>query len=200
MTLKVTTLPKPIVLGLTGYAQTGKDTAAGFLVDKGWTRLSFADALRQGVYALNPIVGVASTYEDDALIDHWLRVQDIIDTLGYEKAKATYPEYRELLQRFGTDVGRDIFGESFWTDRVVTQIHNGGKYVISDVRFPNEAEVVRSFGGKVWRIRREGTGAVNSHISDTGIDSLVVDGVIPNTGSMDHFRELVLMAAGVPLD
>lgn len=186
------------VIGLTGYAQSGKDSAAAFLVEKGWTRLSFADALRAAVYALNPIVDAYAPSPQATV--RYRRVQYIVDTLGYEEAKRTYPEYRELLQRFGTEVGREQFGENFWTDRVKVQIKPGGKYVISDVRFPNEADTVREAGGKVFRINRAGTGAINAHVSDTGIDSLVVDGVIPNLTTLDHFRDLVLAVADEPLD
>lgn len=136
-------------------------------------------------------------YQDDAAL---LRVQDIVNQHGYEIAKKQYPEYRELLQRFGTEVGREQFGENFWTDRVKAQIKPGGKYVISDVRFANEADTVREAGGKVFRIKRDGTGAINAHVSDTGIDSLIVDGVIPNTSTLEHFRDLVLAVAGENLD
>lgn len=182
------------VIGFTGYAQSGKDTAAAFLIERGWTRLSFADALRNAVYALNPIIGI------DFVDDHYVRVQEIFDAVGYEVAKRDYPEYRELLQRFGTEVGREQFGVNFWTDRVRAQIKPGGKYVISDVRFQNESDTVRDLGGKVFRIKRDGTGAVNTHVSDTGIDSLVVDGVIPNLTTIEHFRDLVLAVAGERLD
>lgn len=188
---------RPIVVGLTGYAQSGKDTAAAFLVERGWTRLSFADALRNAVYALNPIVWGGCTATDDS---EEVRVQDIVDELGYEEAKKQWPEYRALLQRFGTEVGREQFGENFWTDRVVAQIRDGHKYVISDVRFPNEAAVVHNLGGKVFRVKRAGTEAVNTHVSDTGIDNLLVDGVIPNLTTIEHFRHLVLAVVGEPLD
>lgn len=196
------------VIGFTGFAQVGKDSAAAFLVERGWTKLSFADALRNALYALNPIISVEVYMEDDcysdgspcATVDRFVRLQEIFDSLGYEETKRAYPEYRELLQRFGTEVGREQFGENFWTDRVVAQIKEGGRYVISDVRFPNEAKVVHDLGGRVYRIMRDGTGAVNSHVSDTGIDKLPVDGVIPNMGTIEHFRALVLLAAGHDLD
>lgn len=184
------------VIGITGYAQSGKDTAAGFLMERGFTRLSFAEPLREAVYALNPILDTYGPSQGDATV-RFARVQDVVDRLGYEQAKKLYPEYRELLQRFGTDVGRNLFGEGFWVDRVTDKLAPGANYVIPDVRFPNEALAVRRFGGTVWRVNRPGVGAINTHISDTGIDSLVIDGVIPNTGSLDHFRELVLEAAGL---
>lgn len=189
------------VIGFTGYAQSGKDTAAGFLIEQGYQRLSFADALRDSLYALNPIVSTKTVQVDDQCFGGdmtvWERVQDVVDRIGYERAKVEYPEIRQLLQRFGTDVGRALYGEGFWVDRVTNQMHQGGKYVISDVRFQNEALAVQRFGGKVFRIVRPGTGAVNTHISDTGIDSLIVDGVIPNVDGLDHFRGAVLEAVGI---
>lgn len=188
---------KPTVIAFSGFAQSGKDTAAAFLVERGWTKLSFADPLRAAVYALNPIVWGGCTATDDSEV---VRVQEIVDELGYEGAKAEWPEYRALLQRFGTEVGRAQFGENFWVERVTSQFRPGGKYVISDVRFPNEASAVQDVGGKVFMIKRAGTEAVNRHISDTGITSLIVDGTIPNFTTIEHFRDLVLAVAGEPLD
>lgn len=185
------------VIGITGYAQSGKDTAAGFLVERGFKRLSFADILRTSLYNLNPLipVGVSQWEPDEAVFVE--RVQDIVDAIGWDHAKVTHPEIRQLLQRFGTDVGRALYGDGFWVDRVTNQIEPGNNYVIPDVRFQNEALAVRRFGGLVFRINRPGVGAVNTHISDTGIDSLVVDGVIPNTGDLDRFRALVFEAVGI---
>ncbi len=42
------------------------------------------------------------------------RVRDLVDDIGWDKAKVQYPEIRELLQRMGTEVGRALYGESFW--------------------------------------------------------------------------------------
>lgn len=183
-----------MIIGLTGYAQSGKDTAASFLVERGWTKLAFADPLRAAVYALNPIVD--TYWPSEGATPRHRRVQDVIGMMGYEEAKKIYPEYRALLQRMGTEVGRDQFGENFWVERAMAQILPDGKYVISDVRFPNEAAAVRA-GGRLFRITRPGTGAVNAHISDTGVDKLRVDGVIPNGSDLDAFKAAVLEAAGI---
>lgn len=187
------------VIGFCGFAQVGKDSAASFLVELGWTKLAFADPLRAAVYALNPIVD--TYWPSEGATPRHRRVQDVIGMMGYEEAKKIYPEYRELLQRMGTEVGRDQFGENFWVERVTSQFNpngrSGGRYVISDVRFPNEANAVREHGGKVFRIYRPGTGAVNAHVSDTGIDRLGVDEVITNASDLDAFRAAVLEAAGI---
>lgn len=182
-----------MILGVCGFAQSGKDTAAGFLVDRGWKRLAFADALRESVYYLNPLVPMPLP---DAP-DHWARVQDLVDWKGWDVAKVEYPEIRQLLQRMGTEVGRGIYGENFWVDRVLAQIEPGQNYVITDVRFPNEVDAVRSVGGVVYRIYREGVGAVNGHISDTGVDDLEIDGILLNDGDLADLEQRVLAAVGL---
>ena len=182
------------VIGLCGYAQSGKDTAASFLVKRGYKRLAFADILRQSLYNLNPIIESQGVSQGDAR-HHYLRTQVIVDRDGWDVAKVRYPEIRELLQRLGTEVGRDLYGENFWVDRVGAQMQIGGNYVITDVRFPNEADFIHRRGGNLFRIDR-GNRAANGHASEN-VEALKVDGVIPNTGSLDHFREVVLEAAGL---
>lgn len=202
------------VIGLTGFAQSGKDTAAGFIAEFGYQRLAFADILRQSLYNLNPMVRVAEWRDAlDRRNRKTYRVQELVDEYGWDVVKVEYPEVRALLQRFGTEVGRDLYGESFWVDRVMNQIKTNphhdsttglfvghevvGDYVITDVRFPNELDAVRRVGGQVWRIQRPGVGAVNDHISE---QVLPHDLIVPNTGDLVAFRRNVLDAAGLDVD
>lgn len=183
------------IFALCGFAQSGKDTAAGFLVERGWTRLAFADILRQSLYNLNPIVYSAGPSQGDASHEY-VRVQSLVDRMGWDVVKVKYPEIRQLLQRFGTEVGRELYGESFWVDRVMNQVTHPGRYVITDVRFPNEEIAVHKAGGRLFRINRGGVVAVNGHASED-IDRLQIDGVIPNTSDVDKFRAVVLEAVGL---
>lgn len=191
------------IIGLTGFAQSGKDTAASFLVDRGWTRIAFADILRQSLYNLNPIIDTTvhvicdDDYVEDADVEHE-RVQQIVDRAGWDVAKVRYPEIRQLLQRLGTEVGRELYGEDFWVESALKQIKRRfalvevgsderrlvveGNYVITDVRFPNEEVAVHRLGGHVFRIERAGTEAVNAHASEAHVLSMPVDGVIVNPG------------------
>src|SRR5581483_2011292 len=94
------------LLGLMGYAQAGKDTVAKLLVEEfGFTRIAFADALREALYALNPLI----PFEGDHVRLRWL-----IDASGWEEAKVRHPEVRELLQRLGTESGRNVLGADVW--------------------------------------------------------------------------------------
>lgn len=186
------------IVGFCGYAQSGKDTAASFLVERGWKRLAFADILRQSLYNLNPPAVLEEGYDETGELTgcRLLRVQEIVDAMGWDVAKTVFNEIRELLQRFGTEVGRELYGESFWVDRVMNQLVHPGRYVITDVRFPNEEAAVHAAGGRLFRIARGGVVAVNGHASED-IERLKVDGVIPNTSDMAKFKEVVLEAVGL---
>lgn len=66
-------------------------------------------------------------------------------------------------------------------------------FVITDVRFPNEAAMVRQLGGQIWQIRRPGYEAGGTgHASDTAGDEFAPDRVVVNSGSLGDLRECVL--------
>ena len=156
-----------VVVGLAGYAQVGKDTIGGILVnDYGFTRVSFADNVREAAWRLNPIIDwVISTTKGHEWYEAE-RLQDVVNQVGWETAKTAYPEVRQLLQRMGTEVGREMFGDSCWTDMALRQAAHHRRVVFTDVRFANEAKLVRGMGGEVWLVSRPGTGPVNDHASD----------------------------------
>ena len=93
------------IVGLTGYAGSGKDTAAQGLIDIGYTRLAFADPMRDGLLAINPWVCVDPRCELGYPAE-FQRLRRIIDRMGWDSAKRAYPEVRELQQHFGTEAGR----------------------------------------------------------------------------------------------
>lgn len=164
------------ITGLCGFSGVGKDTVAEILVrHHNFIRIGLADPLREMLWALNPIVAAEG-----------LRVREIVETLGWDQAKRTHAEIRQLLQRMGTEAGRKILGEDIWIQTAHERIpfnavknHNLG-VVIPDVRFPNEAQWIHDIGGKVVRITRPGYGPVNSHISDAGIPEDLIDWTIDN--------------------
>lgn len=164
----------PQIIGLMGYAQVGKDTAAATLVADGYERIAFADALRDMLYALNPIIR-----GDGICHDHGVRLQSVVNHAGWEKAKQS-PEVRALLQRLGTEAGREVLGQNIWVRTAMEKAKPGGKYVITDVRFPNEADAIRAAGGQLVRIMRPGFGPVNNHPSETALDGVEAEYTIVN--------------------
>lgn len=181
------------IIGLMGYAQAGKDTV-GTLLTTGWgyQRVAFADTLRDMLYALDPVVVWYSIEDEHGIDEPGRRVRDIVDCIGWEKAKVVYPEIRSLLQRLGTEAGREILGDNIWVDTAMSKV--SGPTVITDVRFPNEYRAVHAQGGHLWRIVRPGKTAVNAHASETSLDGYEADATILNDGSYD---DLALKVAGI---
>jgi hypothetical protein len=179
------------IIGMTGYARTGKDTAAARLVEEhGFTRVAFADALREAALALDPIV-VADDRRDihgHVLDFRVMRLGEIVNTVGWETAKAI-PEVRRTLQRYGVAI-REIQPD-FWINVAMRQADKvSGSVVVTDVRFPNEVEAVRRRGGFTIRMHRAGkTG--DGHISEHALDGVCPDVTICNDYDLDTLNAQV---------
>ena len=171
-----------MIIGLSGYAQSGKDTVAQILVDNyGFTRLAFADKIRDFLYEVNPMVGCSpSGY-----------LKELVDLEGWEKAKQA-PQVRRLLQDLGL-AARKMFGDDFWINQTFNDTNLGDLYVITDVRFMNEADAIKLSAGQVWRVTRPNVTAVNGHVSETELDDYPFDHFVKNDGDVKDLWEEVLM-------
>lgn len=178
-----------VIIGIAGYAGSGKDTVRGILEkNHGFKGLAFADPLRKAVAALDPYV-----------TDGGYRYNEAVQEVGYQASKEKYPEIRRLLQVLGTEVGREIFGEDVWVDTARKTWLKWGMpdLAISDLRFRNELFFVHEYGMSVW-VERPGVGPVNGHISDNGLKKTECDLILENSGSLieleDDVEELVRRA------
>ena len=173
-----------MIIALAGYARSGKDTVADYLAEtQDFERIAFADVLRECVEALNPMVAEDGTRYKDALT-FW----------GYNGAKEKLPEFRGVLQRMGTEVGRNILGENIWVELTMARIDRHEPHVdwvITDCRFPNEANAVVDADGDVIKIDRPGVSAANDHISEHALDGFEFDEVILNDGTLDDLYHKV---------
>lgn len=169
-----------MIIGLTGYAQSGKDTVANILVEKyGYQRVAFADPIRALLYEANP------------MLKEGYRVQGLVDSYGWDKVKVDYPEARRLLQDLGVGA-RKIFGDMFWVQQALSQVNLENKYVITDVRYPNEAKAIRKYNNsQIWRIKRIGIKAVNAHVSESAMEGEKVDQIFVNSGTIDDLKILI---------
>ena len=175
-----------MIIGLTGYAQSGKDTVANILVnDYGFTRIAFADKIREFLYETNPMY--------DSIAGEPLFVKDRVDRDGWEEAKKS-PHIRRLLQNSGV-AARKIFGPQFWVHEAMKSMLDNPRidmnYVITDVRFLNEADMVRANNGQIWRIKRLGIDAVNSHVSEHELDDYGVDQIFTNNGTLEDLELMI---------
>lgn len=176
------------LVGFSGYARAGKDTAVQVLRTEGFRRVAFADVMRDFALRLNPIVG------ESGRPGRPVRLDNVIDRFGWDGYKESIysEEIRGLLQRLGTECGRQLIDENVWVDAALNGLDPDGMYAVSDCRFLNEAEAIRERGGKVIRITRPGVGPANSHPSETSLDNYKFDAVVSNDDSHEVLRQKLL--------
>ena len=174
------------LIGITGYAGVGKDTVRGMLEQKGFTGLAFADPIRAMLRTLLRSSGLNEAYMDSRAFK-----ERTIPELGVS--------YRHLAQTLGTEWGRAVQPD-LWLRLAANKMMMASRedaaaqFVISDVRFANEADFVRQLGGQIWRIERADAPSVREHVSESEIDRLKVDQYIHNDGSLVELQRLVCMA------
>lgn len=179
------------LIGLGGYAYAGKDAFADVLEKNlGWYKTYMSKALRESLEVLNPIIDM-DFYTGSVKIT---RFKDIVDLLGYEKAKENR-EVRALLQRMGTEVGRKMFSEDFWLDLcfkdAVKQLEAGRNVVITGIRYPNELFAIQSLSGTPVWITRPENHAVNEHSSDNSLTPEDFDYTFKNEGTLEDLETTV---------
>jgi len=139
-----------MIIGICGLIGSGKGTVADVLVDQGFTKVSFADKLKDGV---STIFGWdrAMLEGDTDESRQWREQRD--DFWSAETEMEVTP--RLVLQLFGTDCLRNGFHDGVWVSLLKKHmLDNPGNYVIPDVRFRNEQNMIRKLGGEIWRIQR----------------------------------------------
>lgn len=176
------------LIGLCGAAGAGKDTARQILEQHhGFTGLALADPIRDMLRAL--LRGIVIDP------DHWMTDR----TSKEQPIPGLGVSYRHLAQTLGTEWGRHCMGDNFWADLARSRIllSQAGAatapIVISDVRFPDEARMIKSLGGSIWMIDRDGIAPVRAHASEEGLRAIrrldLIDRRILNNGSIAQLRQ-----------
>jgi hypothetical protein len=178
------------VIGIAGKKFSGKDTLGHFFVQKyGYEQIAYADPLKE--------IGKIFGFTDEQL---------------YGSKKEELDEFwqvtpRKFLQFVGTDMFRDHsdkispnMGINTWTNIVKKRIQeNPNKYfVITDVRFPNEAELIKELGGTIIKLKRNND-SNDEHASESLIESLPADFEFENNGTKEQLYSNVLTSLGLPL-
>lgn len=175
------------IVGIHGKAVSGKDTVADQLVREfAAAKESFAAPLYKGLAVMLdiPVADLQRRATKEEPIE-WLDRSP-----------------RFLLQTLGTEWGRDLVGWDVWVralhrrcEQVEAVWEDNGylprAWVISDVRFEDEAAFVREHGVLIHLVR-DGAPPVNGHVSELGVEFRAdVDLVLENNGTLDDLAAAV---------
>jgi len=139
-----------MIIGICGLIGSGKGSVGDILVEQGYKKVSFADKLKDGVAT---IFGYdRSMLEGDTNESRSWREQTD-EFWSKETGRTITP--RIVLQEFGTDCMRNGYYDGVWVSLLKQHIlDNPGNYVIPDVRFRNEQDMIRELSGQIWRVQR----------------------------------------------
>lgn len=177
--MHTTSRNRPLI-GLAAKAQSGKTTVANMLLERyGYGHVSFAEPIRQFISSLTGI-----SRED---LEKAEFKEAVVPWIGRSP--------RFMMQTLGTEWGRDTILADFWIKRAMREVNDlsWGRIpaVISDVRFDNEAKVIREAGGYVIHLSRPDALVVASHPSEAGVTRHPTDFTIVNDGTLEDLSRNV---------
>lgn len=154
-----------MIIGLCGKSGVGKDTIADILVEHfNFTKLAFAKTLKDVV----------------SLIFHWDRSllegsseysriwRETIDEWWAERLNIPHLTPRWVLQHIGTETFRQHFHNDIWIASFERQLSIAGHCVITDIRFPNELDLIKKMGGFIITVSRPTQNITSSnHVSES---------------------------------
>jgi hypothetical protein len=182
---------------LVGKIASGKTTAANILKKYEFIEDTFAKPLKDFA------VSIGFTYEQ---------------VYGTQAQKLEINEHygisgREFLQSFGTKLCRDgiptalpnmrLDNLTLWAKALSIRVKHkllAGKHIcVSDGRFEDEANLIKSLDGVVVRIVRnlesieEKNNDYKGHISETQMEQILADHTIHNNGTKEELEEQLVM-------
>jgi hypothetical protein len=172
------------LIGIIGRKRSGKDTIGDHLVRKyGFMKYSFATPLKEACKAM-------FGFSDEQLNGD---LKEVVD-----------PEWnvtpRLVMQYFGTELMRKGIGkilpevgEDFWVvcfEKFYLKNMNK-KIVVTDVRYPNERDIIKKLGGIVIGVVRPSIQYIDNHISETSVDVNTADMILINDGTVEELLEKV---------
>lgn len=177
-----------MLIGLAGYSGSGKDTVGDILVGNHlFASESFAGGVKAAMIRLveRPV----------CMFDNQLK-DEVIQGGGFKGLT-----YREAMIDFGEAMKR-TFGEDFWIQHLLLKYeewlsfkNRGPGFVVTDVRFPQEARWIAKKGGVVWRITRPGCdGVFRGGRKDPTVDDRHITIEIINNGTLAHLADAVRQA------
>jgi len=164
-----------MIIGISGKKRSGKDTVCQMMHDITGNdihtmRAAFGDQIKSEV-------SDAMRVNVDALIEE-------------DKERM-----RPLLQWWGTEFRRGYCGADYWINKMrvrANRVYHSEWLIITDVRFPDEAAMVKDMDGVMIRVDRE-TASDDQHPSETAMDEYArYDYRLTNNGTLEELSDAVV--------
>lgn len=162
------------LIGISGKKGHGKDTLAKIINSISISNNAKSFEIRSFAYKLK-----------EAVASNWgIKDSSVFEERWFKDSMHPYLNitWRQLLQQYGEKM-REI-DPDYW----VKALFKDFKYIpwlISDVRYVNEAEHIRNIGGIIIRINRNLEEQKDNHLSENDLDNYDFDYVIDNNEHLD---------------
>jgi len=178
--------------------------------DSGWQTRKFAGKLKDIASHLTGID--IEDFEDQDfkktnLGKEWWTPSQVTFVDGKQTIQSYKPmTVRDFLQKLGTDAMRMGLHDNVWVNALMADYkgtdlgewkgekvysENLPNWIITDVRFPNEAQAIKDKGGIIIRVDRPGVKPINNHPSETGLDGWKFDYRIANVSDIYSLKETI---------
>ncbi len=178
-------MSQTVIVAFTGRKGSGKDTAAEVLFRTGrWGQINFADKLKE-------ICTLAYGLSPDEMSNPLLKQQEL-SRWPFKAPRFLMQEIAQLL--------RDEYPE-IWVMGWLATIRGqqAPRVVVTDLRYPNEVDVLRTMGVTIVKIERpdmEGD-EFSNHESESYFDDIEADITIVNDGTIEDLQKWVKTALSV---
>lgn len=184
-----------MVIAFGGRCKSGKTEMAKLSEKYGFERIYFAQPLK--ILIAHLINGTVADVDNIKNIDGEYMFNDeqinFISTetnipleIVEEKIKGhLFKNTREMMQYIGTDLIR-AYNEDWHVNKISESIDVTKKYIIDDLRFPNEKRFLESIGAFCFYVVRPSLEYISNHESETSLKWQDFDNIIVNKGSLEY--------------
>ena len=188
------------IIGICGRKESGKSVIGSVCKEYGYEVIRFAEPLkllisnlikvdRKDLDALKTVESEYVFSDDDfEFISNETGIP--IHFVSSILKGNTYHTVRDLLQVIGTDLIRK-YNVNWHVDktREYVESNKNTNFLIDDVRFPNEVDMIRELGGTCWFIIRPKLNNISNHISETALKWQDFDNLIVNDKDEETLRQ-----------
>jgi hypothetical protein len=176
------------LIGITGLKRSGKDTGGLFFIKHGFVKYAFATPLKKACQEIFMFTDEQTEGDDKEKYDpRWnISARKVFQIFGTEifreNLTSFFPEMIEIENNFWT------YRFKKWYENQLKQNKNI-KIVVTDVRFENEADIIKELGGHIIKVERNNSENIDMHKSETSIDKIKYDYLVKNNDDISNYYD-----------